>query len=104
MSQGLPVVYYRKTDQKRAFLPGHGRVSPGHLAVQGVFRDFMSFVLMCLFCSLTFEVPKCVENSVLEASKLVSAKTMLLKHDMPFSRLQSYLWLLWLGGAIFLYD
>ena len=41
VSQGLPVVYYRKTDRKGHFCRDTGWVSQRHLAVQGVFRDFM---------------------------------------------------------------
>ena len=41
--QGYPVVVvsFRKSDKKGAFCRDIGRVYQGHLAVQGVFRDFM---------------------------------------------------------------
>ena len=41
VSQGLPVVYHRKTDRKWDFCRDTGQVSQGHPAVQGVFRKFM---------------------------------------------------------------
>ena len=52
VSQGLPVIYYRKTDRKGHFCWDTGRMSQGHPAIQEVFRKFMWFFLMCLFCSL----------------------------------------------------
>ena len=39
-------------DRKGHFCRDTGRVSQGHLASQGVFRNFMWSYLMCLFCSL----------------------------------------------------
>ena len=53
VSQGFPVIYYRKTDRKGHVCRDTGRVSQGHPAVQGVFRNFMWFFLMCLFCFLS---------------------------------------------------
>ena len=38
VSRGLPVVYYRKTDQKRAFLPGHRPGVPGTPGRPGGFQ------------------------------------------------------------------
>ena len=56
VSQGLPNIYYRKTDRKRNFCRDTGRVSQGHPAIQRVFRNFMCIFLMCLFCSLMISV------------------------------------------------
>ena len=55
VSQGFPVRYYRKADRKGHFWRDTGRVSQGHPAIQGVFRNFMCFFLMCLFCSLIWQ-------------------------------------------------
>ena len=52
VSQGFPVICYRKTDTKGHFCRDTGRVSQGRPAIQGVFRNFMYFFLMRLFCSL----------------------------------------------------
>ena len=52
VSQGLPVAYHRKTDTKGPFYRDTDRVSQGYPAVQGVFRNFMWFFIVCLFCSL----------------------------------------------------
>ena len=41
VSQGFPVNCYRKTDRKGHFSRDTGRVSQGHPAIQGVFRNFM---------------------------------------------------------------
>ena len=40
VSQGLPVIYYRKIDRKRAFLPGHRPGVPGTSGRPGGFRKF----------------------------------------------------------------
>ena len=41
VSQGCSVICYRKTDRKGHFCRDTGRVSRGHPAIEGVFRNFM---------------------------------------------------------------
>ena len=48
----ISFTYCRKTDRKGHLCRDTGRVSQGHPAIQGFFRNFTWFFLMCLFCSL----------------------------------------------------
>ena len=80
VSQGLPVICYRKTDRKGQFCRDTGRVSQGHSAIQEVFRKFMYFFLMCLFCSLLLPFLVAVFLGVNSANALL-CDTLALSHD-----------------------
>ena len=49
VSQELPVIYYRKPERKGLFLPGHRPGVPRNPAIEGGFRNFTWFFLMCRF-------------------------------------------------------
>ena len=55
VSQGLHVVYYRKTDRRRAFLPGHRPGVPGTPGRQRFFRIFFVVFSYASFLQVLFK-------------------------------------------------
>ena len=71
-SRGFTVVCFRKTDRKGHFCRDTGRVSR-----PGVLRDFISFFLMCLLCSLKeLQVVKMGFRNYLESCNALHDRNM----------------------------
>ena len=87
VSQGLPVIYYKKNGQKRAFLPGHRPGVPGTPGHPGGFQkiyvifSYVPFLLpkdfsaIAIVCART--PPECVDER--QITHLICAR---LKYDL----------------------